>query len=299
MRLPDDWPAGALDVCPVAKAVGPFPRREFVEAWWRHRGRGEISVVESSGAALPVAIADGMAEIAGEQDLTDYHSPLGSADGVVALGERLAATFRGVTYRLDSLPEEVAAPLAEGLRAGGLDPSVTRHEAAAVVELPGTYDDYLDSLRSKDRHEIRRKRRRFDADLGEAEVVEGAGGFDQFVELHRSSAGRKGSFMDDSMEAFFRDLLDIEGSVVSILLGGGSPVAGAFGFLDADTYYLYNSGFAPEAGGASPGVVLVDRLIAAAIDRGLSRFDFLKGDERYKYRMGAAARPLLALEGPA
>ena len=43
-------------------------------------------------------------------------------------------------------------------------------------------------------------------------------------------------------------------------------------------------------------MVLVDRLVAAAIEAGRPRFDFLKGDEAYKYRTGAVARPLFALE---
>ena len=42
----------------------------------------------------------------------------------------------------------------------------------------------------------------------------------------------------------------------------------------------------------SPGVVLLGRLIELTIERGQSLFDFLKGDEHYKYRLGAEARPL-------
>jgi len=48
---------------------------------------------------------------------------------------------------------------------------------------------------------------------------------------------------------------------------------------------------------ALPGVVLVHELIESAIASGRTRFDFLKGDETYKVRLGAAARQLFTLEG--
>ena len=44
-------------------------------------------------------------------------------------------------------------------------------------------------------------------------------------------------------------------------------------------------------------MVLLATLIRSAIERNLGVFDFLKGDEQYKYRMGAEARPLYVLEG--
>ena len=71
----------------------------------------------------------------------------------------------------------------------------------------------------------------------------------------------------------------------------------AFGFEDPHTTYLYNSAYEPDVAEASPGIVLVSSLVADAIDRGHTRFDFLKGDEIYKFRMGAHERPLYRLTG--
>jgi len=298
MRLHDDWASPALDREPVADDVGPFPRRAFLEAWWSRRGQGEFLLAESEAVALPlVREADGL-EIAGEADLTDYHSPLGgSIADVEVFGEQLVAALpSSIPFRFDSLPGEVAIPLAEGMARGGVVTVPRRYEAAAVLELPAEYEDYLAALRSKDRHEVRRKGRRFEASLGEAELDHDPAGFDLFLEMHRSAAGRKGSFMDETMERFFRDLLGVGGAKVSVLRGGGTPVAAAFGFEDDHTYYLYNSGYDPAHAEASPGAVLVDRMIHMAIAAGMSRFDFLKGDEPYKYRLGATERPLFAIE---
>jgi len=62
-------------------------------------------------------------------------------------------------------------------------------------------------------------------------------------------------------------------------------------------YYLYNSASDPAVGHASPGVVLVSALFEDRIARGTRIFDFLKGDEPYKFRYGARPRPLFLLEG--
>jgi CelD/BcsL family acetyltransferase involved in cellulose biosynthesis len=298
MRLHDDWASPALDREPTAADVGPFPRRGFLEAWWSRRGHGEFLLAESEAVALPLVRGPDGLEIAGEASLTDYHSPLGvSTADVEVFGEQLAAVLPPSTpFCFDSLPGEVAIPLAEGMARSGVVTVPRRHEAAAVLDLPADYEEYLASLRSKDRHEVRRKGRRFEASLGAADLDHDPSGFDLFLEMHRSAAGRKGSFMDETMEGFFRDLLDVGGARVSVLRGGGTPVAAAFGFEDDRAYYLYNSGYAPAHAEASPGAVLVDRMIHMAIAAGKRRFDFLKGDESYKYRLGATPRPLFAIE---
>jgi CelD/BcsL family acetyltransferase involved in cellulose biosynthesis len=298
MRLHADWSGASFDREPAAAAVGPFPRKHFLASWWAHRGGGDLLLAEADGVLLPLRAEGGRVVIVGEEDLTDYHSPLGDAGRLRSFAAALAGALpEGHRFRFDSIPGEVAAPLAAGLSDGGVACAAEQHEAAAVLDLPAGHDDWLAGLRGKDRHEIRRKGRRFTEMVGEPELVEGPDWFDTFLEMHRSSAGRKGGFMDDAMEAFFRSLLEVEGAVVSVLTGAGRPAATAFGFVDDEAYYLYNSGYDPALAAASPGVVLVERLVAATISAGRRRFDFLKGDEPYKFRMGARQRPLLALEG--
>jgi len=51
----------------------------------------------------------------------------------------------------------------------------------------------------------------------------------------------------------------------------------------------------PEARELSPGVLLVARSIQVALQAGRSRFDFLRGDEPYKYGCGAVDAPIQRL----
>ena len=57
----------------------------------------------------------------------------------------------------------------------------------------------------------------------------------------------------------------------------------------ADSILVYNSGYDPQLYSAiSPGIVLLARVIRHAIEGlGRAKFDFLQGDEDYKYRFGA------------
>ena len=50
--------------------------------------------------------------------------------------------------------------------------------------------------------------------------------------------------------------------------------------------YLYNSALDPAYRSLSVGVISKVLHIKDSIERGMRRFDFLKGDERYKYHLG-------------
>lgn len=299
MRVHADWATAAFERPPAAAHVGPFPRRPFLEAWWKARGTGEPALVETDTTLLPLRHGPAGVEFLGEPDLTDYHVPLGT-ESATAAAQLSVAFGSGTAFRLDSLPGEVAGSLRSGLEAAGAEVSCRQHAVAAVIDLPGDYDTYLGGLTGKQRHEVRRKRRRFEESLGTPRIERDASpeAFDAFVDMHRSAPGDKARFMTEGLEGFFGTLLGLDDAVLDVLVGNGNTaVAAAFGFEDDQAYYLYNSAYLTDAADASPGVVLLDRLVSAAIDRGRSRFDFLKGDERYKFKSGAYPRPLFVLEG--
>lgn len=259
----------------------------------------ELIVADDGAGLIAATLSGGSVGFAGHEDVTDYHSPRGhiTPDLITQLAGVVPA---GAAFRFDSLPAEAAEVLTAALLGSAADVARTQHEVAAVLPLPATFDDYLMAIGKKERHETRRKRRRFAAEIGEPHLARVAGA-DQvrlFANMHRLSSGDKGGFMSDEMEEFFLALHEQADAVIDVLMGDdGVPVAAGFGFEDAASYYLYNSAYDPDAGHASPGVVLVSMLIENAIESRRTTFDFLKGDETYKFRLGATERPLFALEG--
>jgi CelD/BcsL family acetyltransferase involved in cellulose biosynthesis len=298
-ELVESWGDVPRGLQPVAPRTGPFPTEAFLSAWRSHRisPEAQAPIAITEGGAIPLWIDRGVVRLSGEADLTDYHSPLGaSLDECISL---LAMHFSGRRFSFDSLPAEARDPIASGLAAVGVTASSRPHGATLLIDLPASVEAWLGSLPTKRRHELRRKRRRFVDALGEPVLERRTDrkAFKAFVAMHRSSHDDKGRFMTDDMERFFWTLITDAGAAIDLVAVGGSPVAAAFDFVDTDTLYLYNSAFAESASDVSPGIVLLLLMIERSIDDGFRRFDFLKGDEQYKYRMGAVDRPLFVLEG--
>lgn len=77
----------------------------------------------------------------------------------------------------------------------------------------------------------------------------------------------------------------------------GAPAATMLIFDWNDSYYLYNSGFDPDAfGHLSPGNILTTYTIKEAIEKGKKTYDFLRGEEIYKFRLGGVAEAIFDLE---
>lgn len=299
MTYLDRFPEEGFKLSALAPKVGPFPSPGFLQAW-REEIRPDIpmQIVSSGEGILPLMESAGVIQFLGDNDLTDYHSPLGSdTDGPV---EILATMIdRTMSIDLDSLPGEAAEPLADSLTRTGLRPKVSEETIARVLALPTSVSEYYVMIGKKERHELRRKRRRYEDQVGPAtlctEVGEGFG-FDEFMRLHRLAPGDKGGFMTGERQRFFSRLAGQDGWRVDYLAHGGAATACLFGWTDGSDYYLYNSSFDPSLQAASPGLVLLTGMIEHAIDEGWGVFDFLKGDETYKERLGAAPRRLFRVE---
>ena len=318
-----DWPAGAAGwdaLLARARAPVPFLSWAFQTGWARalapaaplrllavQDGAGEwvgvLPLVELADAAGPVL------RLGGGVDVADYLD-------VIAVDGREEEVWKALLGALADLPcrrldlrpvpagSATAAVLPELARAAGFDCQVTREDRCPVVELAPSWDGYLAGLSGKDRHELRRKLRRAETGRPRVEVARApaavAAHMEGFLDLHRRSKVGKAKFMDARMEGFFRDtgaaLAAAGQAALWMLWLDGRPAASLFCLEYGDTVGLYNSGFDPEARALSPGVVLIARTIEDAITRRCRRYDFLRGDEHYKYGFGAVPTDVLRIE---
>lgn len=285
----------------------PFLTWSWQSEWARAFATGhrlEIWCVEDHGelvALLPLHETDAATmELVGGPDVSDYLDVVAQAGREeeawsALLGARAAAPS---TWQLHSVP--AASPTVTavpGLAAAfGLGVTVAVEERCPVLDLPASWDAYLAGLTGKQRHELTRKMRRLAREVPDARPTcaatraEVEARLDDFLGLHRRSRVGKARFMDHRMEAFFRRTLAALAERgmgrVWLLDAVGGPLA-AFITLEWDGVVgLYNSGFHPDHAALSPGVVLLGHLVQDAIARGRRRFDFLRGEERYKYDFG-------------
>ncbi len=75
----------------------------------------------------------------------------------------------------------------------------------------------------------------------------------------------------------------------------GVCCASNYALDDGQNFYFYSAGYDQTQRNLSPGLVLTGLSIESAIQRGLKRFDFLRGDEAYKFDWSNAARETLTL----
>jgi CelD/BcsL family acetyltransferase involved in cellulose biosynthesis len=266
-------------------------------------------------ALLPLyEAAPGLWRLIGGVDVSDYLdlvAPAGREEEAWSALLSARASSDDV-WELHAVP--AASPTATQLPAlaGAFDLSsrVTVEERCPVLALPSSWEAYLESLPGKQRHELRRKMRRLEREASGARVTSVADppGLDarlgDFLDLHRRSRAGKARFMDDRMAAFFRRATArlAEAGMVRLWLldTPGGPLASFITVEWDGTVGLYNSGFDPEHAALSPGLVLLAGVIRDAIERGCRRFDFLRGEERYKYDFGPVPEDVcLVTVGPA
>ena len=294
-----------------------FMTWQWQAAWLRAYGGGRplqllaaSDATESLVALLPLHEAEpGLWRIVGGVDVSDYLDLIAAAGREEEAWEALLqhrAADRSAWHLRGIRAESPTAQRLPGLApAHGLTATVEREERCPVLRLPESWDAYLAMLSGKARHEMRRKMRKLEAELPDVRVrhVTGStgwdGALDQFLRLHRLSRTGKAKFMDETMERFFRDAL---GSLAAagwarlwFLDSADTPIAAFICTEYGPSVGLYNSGFDPVHARLAPGIVLLGHVIRDAIERRVPVFDFLRGEEPYKYAFGPVPTDLLSV----
>lgn len=290
----------------------PFQSLAYQQAWWRHlkpqNGTLHTVTVHNENDEL-AAIAcfyliDGVLYFNGcveETDYLDLITPAAQAEAAwTAVFDCMTGPHFPAWTALNLCNVPAASPtrslLPQIAQAHGFSFDEEIHEVCPVVRLPTTFDDYLNSLESKQRREIRRKLRRA---RGAQAVVTTVGddddlpqAVDEFLDLLQKSTYEKRDWLNDGRRAVFhetavaaRDAGTLQLMFVEV---NKRKAAALFNFDYKDRVWVYNSGFDPAAfGKLSLGVVLTARAIETAIENGRKEFDFLRGSETYKYHFGA------------
>lgn len=303
----------------------PFLRHEYLKNWWLTRGGGEwppeanLVVVSAHENEHLVGIAplfqsayEGKSTLLflGSIEISDY------LDFIVRpadLDNFLAGLFQFLNdspevpnwEQLDLYNLFETSPSLQQLQvcadAQGWKYQNQRCYHAPVINLPGDWEEYLASLDKKQRHEVRRKIRR----LEEAPVslrwyfAEDENSLDSeiddFLELMAQDP-EKEAFLTEEMVTAMSSIIHSafqQGYLQLAFLEIDGQKAAAYLNFDYDNQlWIYNSGLNRSLMAYSPGWVLLGYLIRWANENKRRSFDFMRGDEDYKYRFGAVDRYL-------
>ncbi len=256
---------------------------------------------------VPLALDGQSAHFLGRHEVCDYQDIItmpGQAQTVVqALLDHLVT--QGVkqldlrTLRPDAVVIKAMKQLASQQP---LEMTLEADDVTFETALPTSWEGYLQHLNGKQRHEVRRKVRRLEAHgpivyrpvRGDNEHLDRAA--DTFIQLFRRNRQDKAAFMTHAMEGYFRDLIKAlakHGMLQLFFLEVDGQVTATVLCFDYDhVRYLYNSGYDERYHPLSVGILSKVFSIQKGIENGCRRYDFLKGDEVYKKRIGGQEVPL-------
>ena len=290
----------------------PFVLPPWLKVWWNIFGATSefyLCAVRHKRDLIglaPLRLIDHSAAFIGSTDVCDYQ------DFIVAPGKGDAffsvlldnLNQQGIT-RLNLKPlrpeSMVLTGLVEVARAKGCEVACHPTDVTLELDLPATWDEYLLMLKGKQRHEVRRKFRRL-AEAGNIRyrVVENVSAVKQalqiFFELFKSSREDKEIFMTDAMASFFQSMIEAMAAEKLVKLYfldvNEKPAASVICFDFNSRSYLYNNGFDVNFSNLSVGLLCKVFSIRESIESGQQTYDFLKGSETYKYRLGGIEVPL-------
>ena len=293
----------------------PFLTVEWQRTWWECFGVDESLLVyafrDPTGtlcgiAPLFLAHEGGQRRLhtVGCADICDYLdlivAPGHEQTVFSALLDALSASDVPAWNAIDlcNIPEASRTLEVLGAQAQARGWRVTKsvQEVCPLIHLPDTWEGYLALLDKKERHELRRKLRR--AESEESVQLYTTGGvntldadLDAFINLLIMSRSDKAAFMNEQMRAFFHAAAHTAQRAgwlqLAFLRVGGVNAAAYMNFDYAGRIMVYNSGLDPKNfQWLSPGIVLMAKLIQQAIEQTRAVFDFLRGNEDYKYRLG-------------
>jgi len=278
-----------------------FQTKEYLDLYTHHFVENKTAIVNGIFEVTPDnnAVLLGMKPVLHNQEITDYGDiPNPTVETVnkhiSVLRAQAISHIRFDYVRGDSQFFSTLSQLPHAI--------LTQQEVAPYIDLPPTWEQYLESLQRTDRKELKRKWKRLETTNHNFRCIplrQGFEGhvdtsqinaFDEFVRLHKLSTDSKNQFMSKEMELFFHDLYIMRVPSWQIKIAfldiENKPAASVFYFENDRELLLYNSGHDSQYRYFSTGFLLCAHLIKKAIEMGKKRFDFMRGKERYKYELG-------------
>lgn len=323
-ELREDW--NAL----LAESIThvPFLRFEYLFAWWQTYGGGEWPASTSRLAIITAHQGDRLVGIApffttewegkpallllGSIEISDYLDLIVRPGDLPAFAGALLSFLTGrpaglpawdhldLYNILDSSPSIQA--LQQAAQQGNWLYQDEPFRPSLTIALPGDWETYLAGIDKKQRHEIRRKMRRaYEGELpirwyiarDPAKIDEEIEAFLHLMELDPEKARFLTPPMRENFRRTIKCAFEEDCLMLSFLEVDGNKAAAYLSFDYLDQLWVYNSGMDFTYTEYSPGWVLLGELLKWANENGKHSFDFMRGDEDYKFRFGARQRNVM------
>lgn len=256
-------------------------------------------IVKTNDVIIPLTRINDTLMFSGNEEIADYLDAIGNEQQKASVWQETitAAQTQGITKCiLHNIPD--------GSQTISFFRSLQKnHPTSILIEqedttpsmlLPHDWDTYLAQLSRKDRHELKRKIKKFEFDHPEVSCIEETDlkkSMEDLLELMTLQPEKK-TFLTPKMTEFFRNVPVSFADTVSFLtLKTTKTIASIVFFVQNNSLFLYNSGF-NEIAYTGSGFYLKAMSIKKAIQKNLTVYNFLQGNERYKYDLGGKDSPV-------
>jgi CelD/BcsL family acetyltransferase involved in cellulose biosynthesis len=175
---------------------------------------------------------------------------------------------------------------------------------APYLEMEGDFDSYLGTFSRKKRQTVRAKVRRFEKLGGRFRMADSLDQkramLENLFHLHELRTRQKkmtSTFLNQGNLAFHRQLVEeAPEAVLGELQLDGTGIAVMYGFEFQRRFFYYQIAHDPVHFRKSPGLVLMFRMLEHYFSRGFGEFNFLQGEEDYKFLWTSTSRELFGLD---
>lgn len=303
-------------------SLGVFSTLEWLGPWWNAYGAEKQLItlvltdfsgrviailpmyVEQLRQGLPVKIrrARMVGDGSTDSDDLDFLVYPGYEDAVVTSFLSWARSSRVDVFELNCISprSSLISSLRERIFQSGWTHEIDERPAVKI-SLPGTWEQYLKQLSSKERGKVgtryRHLQNRFNVRFYRCETLqELPRTLETLFGLHQkrwNAKGEPGSFSLNTRRHFYYEMagaLLAKGRLeLWVLELNGEPAAAQIGLRYGSKVYSLQEGFDPAFASASVGYVLRSHVLRYCIETGIRDYDFLAGAQESKQRWGTSS----------
>jgi CelD/BcsL family acetyltransferase involved in cellulose biosynthesis len=185
---------------------------------------------------------------------------------------------------------------------------VKQHRICPYLPLSGDWDSFVSGLSKNQRYNLRRRTRKLLEEFyAKLDILEDPGeleiAMDELFRLHEDrfkTKQDKSIFRADLRKNFHKKVSGyfLEKNILRLfrLFVNNKTIASLYCFEFANKLFYFQFGMDPEWAKYSPGVVIMGQSIKYAIDKELDLFDFMRGEEDYKFKWTDKIRTMVTVD---
>ena len=290
-----------------SKKENPFLNYSINKIWYDIFGKGaELKIItDQVNFIAPMVIKENSAYFCGGKDLFDYHNLIYKdairIESIKSIFNQLFLKENVNKIELNSIVEESQLHNILLNFQNEYDFEFIDEDVSPMINLPESFDGYLSNLSKKNRHEIRRKIRKFEKNFEFKIFNANAENIDkllvEFIKLMKLNPEKKLFLNTDRvkfMNKVIKDSILNDSGELSFIEINNDLISTSFSFKSKKKLFVYNSGFNNDYSEYSVGLMNHVYNIKNKIGN-YNVMDFLRGNEEYKYRIGCKNRNLLTV----